>query len=148
MKKRLSRYKGAFPLWCWLYPQPDVFEHGHLAEGAQGVLAEMLVSPSRVLLSDFDAWYHVLNLSFLPLSWEEDKQWDMRFQTCDYQTLPQIFQDEIHTSWERIFDFETLDASELWKPVRYVQAVIEYITTDDVYSIRPFTAPSDPTSKK
>jgi len=59
--------KSAAPVWAWFQfrdaarKKPDLRWAGHLKSGTRGVRVELVLSPSSVLLSDFDLWHYVLN---------------------------------------------------------------------------------------
>lgn len=105
---------------------------------------ELELDPVEVLLSDFDAWHAVLNRGYLALSEEEDEAWYQRFEAAVPDRwawpLPEPWHSDILSSWERIFDLETLAASEYWCGERYIQATFEALRLADVRKCTPFVA--------
>ena len=125
MARRIAGYSGGYPVWLWYVPKPDLRSSGHLPRGASGVRIELEIPRSRILLMDFQAWHCVLMGQYLALSSPEDREWGKR---------------EVRHSWERIFDLPALNRSHLWRPVRQIQGVTEYVRMEEVTEIRPFTA--------
>ena len=60
MQKRLGVSESFYPIWLWT-TRPDLRTRGFLSKGDVGVLLEVEVDSSRVLLSDYDSWHCVLN---------------------------------------------------------------------------------------
>lgn len=123
MKDRLVDYHGHFPIWCWYTPKPDLRRKAHLISGQKGIRIEFETSRDKVLLSDFDSWHYVLNNQYLALDEKGE-----------------INNNNINESWNRIFDLELLNKSELTGPVENIQGVVEEILLDDVIRIQEFTA--------
>ena len=145
MKQRLPHYDGHHPWWGWYSPRPDLRHSGHLARGTQGMRLELELDPAEVLLSDFDAWHAVLNRGYLGFSEAEDDAWYGRFEAAVPNRWtwppPEPWYSDILTSWERIFDLETLTASEYWQSEpRYIQATFEALRLVDVRKCTPFVA--------
>jgi len=147
MKQRLPHYDGHYPWWGWHTPRPDLRGSGHLPRGTQGVRLELELDPAETLLSDFDAWHAVLNRGYLGLSEAEDEAWYRRFEAAVPNPWawppPEPWYSDILTSWERIFDLETLAASEYWQSEpRYIQATFEtlYLADERKRKCTPFVA--------
>jgi hypothetical protein len=142
MGERIPAYSRGYPVWAWYYPKPDLRYSGLLPLGTRGVRIEFCVLADRVLLSDFEAWHSVLNGSYLALNEQEDKAFERLLPgpLNSYDDLPFDLQERIEKSWERVFDFESLRASDYASLSRYVQAVIKEIRLEDVRQITPFTA--------
>jgi hypothetical protein len=108
------------------------------------VYVERASTAARVLLSDFDAWHIVLTGGYLSLSEKEDTAWEQRLPSgaSSDETLPRRLKEEIQQSWERIFDFAALRASEPGgiTYLRCTQAVIEEVRLEEVVDVRAFTA--------
>jgi hypothetical protein len=141
MRERLPGYTGGFPVWFWSSPKPDLRQHGHLAPGVHGVRIELELPRERALLLDFETWHCVLNRWHLSRSWRESADWDRRtkgFDRCR-ATLPPPFEQELRTTWERIFDFELLRRTRIWGPIKQIQGVTGYVRLDEVRSVRDFT---------
>src|ERR687892_146079 len=60
MRLRIAGTEGRYPIWAWAHHAPDLRRGGHLEPGTPGVRVEFRAPASAVLLSDFDAWHHVL----------------------------------------------------------------------------------------
>lgn len=125
MARRIAGYSGGYPVWLWHVPKPDLRSSGHLPRGARGIRIELEMPRARILLMDFQAWHCTLMGQFLELSAREDREWKRR---------------AVRRSWERVFDLPALNRSRLWRPVRQVQGVTEYVRMEEVTEIRPFTA--------
>lgn len=137
MQRRIPGYGGHYPWWGWHSPHPDLRQSGHLPRGTQGVRLELVLEPSQVLLSDFDAWHVVLNRGYLALSEDEDEAWYQRFEAAIPNRWtwppPEPWHSNILTSWERIFGLETLAASDYWEAEpRHIQATFEVLRLADV----------------
>ena len=137
MQRRIPGCGGHYPWWGWHSPRPDLRQSGHLLRGTQGVRLELELEPSQVLLSDFDAWHVVLNRGYLALSEDEDEAWYRRFEVAVPNRWawppPEPWHSDILTSWERIFDLETLATSDYWgEGPRYIQATFEVLRLADV----------------
>lgn len=157
-KERVPTYRGGTLLWAWYSPFPDLRRSEHRGKDG-GVRLKLEVDPSRVLLSDFDGWHHVLNRMYLPSSVADYEAYEKRWD--DYEILArgrasglkpfeyarivdEEFRAEIESSWVRCFDLPLMrslftdpryGADE--KP-HYVQAVFEEIRLGDVRKVRVF----------
>lgn len=124
-----------------------------------GVRLKLEMDPSRVLLSDFDAWHHVLNRMHLPLTiaehYEYEAQWNAReimargksagLKPYEYARIVEgEFKAQIETSWPRCFNLAAMQVlmeeddygSKDHEP--YTQAVFEEIRLQDVVQVTPF----------
>lgn len=131
MRKRLTKYKGEFPIWMWT-ERPDLRCSGHLARGANGVLLEINIDEKDVLLSDFMAWHCILNNMFLPLNEDEDNLFE--------SGLCNISKEQ---SWERIFDLDMLRKygdSQYISNVDKIQGVIGRVEMKNIKLIKRFIA--------
>lgn len=146
MKKRLSGYKGGWPIWAWVQwmgdsPRPDLRCSAHLPRGTHGVCLELFVDSDRLLLHDFDAWHSVLNDCYV--SWNE-KEWE---EFCKKEESGDVsrreIQEEKELSWERIFDLNSSHRDPDWcgKPEEAsIAAVMECVCLDDVVKVDHFVA--------
>lgn len=161
MRTRIPSYSGRFPVWAWAQPKPDLRRSCHLPSGAEGVRIEFEVPADRVILSDFDAWHHVLSGDLVPLSgiesnawhaeWEEwtaqEKNQFSRAERRERPTFYDVHRDRIRASWPRIFDLDAM-ACLMRDPdwgcgpdhTQFVQAVLEEIYLDEVIRVTPFVA--------
>jgi hypothetical protein len=139
MARRIPDYRGGYPIWFWHSPKPDLRRGAHLQRGVDGVRVEAQLPASRVLLLDFDAWHCVLNRWRLSLTWREDSSWHQRTGQHD-GPLRAALEKELQASWERVFDLAALKRSPLWRPVRNVQAVAEYIRLGEIIHVDRFSA--------
>lgn len=142
MKKRLPAYKGRFPVWSWYQPKPDLRCKGFLPAGSRGVRIEFAKPREQVLLSDFGSWHCILDNHYLPLTEAEQQEWEMRLRERGRNgaVVPPDLQEMITRSWERIFDLEAINASEMMGPVTEIQAVVEEILLDEVIRVTEFIA--------
>lgn len=109
------------------------------------MLLKCQVPTSRVLLSEFCAWHHVLNQWYLPLTKEEDNVADEeeRIWRKKHWIGPKYWEARLARatpSWQRIFDLRAINKSKLIGPVDRIQATISYIKLDEVVKVTPFTA--------
>lgn len=89
---------------------------GHLPRGTQGVRLELELQDQAVLLSDYDAWYIVLNQGYLALNRSPEQsegaaEFDDFYRRFDAAVAdshawppPEPWHTAIVASWERIFD--------------------------------------------
>jgi hypothetical protein len=117
-KLETSCSSNTSPMRVWTIQPVEVLARltAARARGTQGVRLELELDPAEALLSDFDAWHAVLNRGYLGLSVAEDEAWYRRFEAAVPNRWawppPEPWYSDILTSWERIFDLETLAASE------------------------------------
>lgn len=149
MRCRVPGYRGRYPIWAWP-KKPDLRRSGYYDRGTPAVRIEF-VAPSRmVLLSEHQAWHVILRQGDLPLTWEESDVRERRGQEATgerfprFEHLPAALQAEVRATWERVFDFDALVASELWcegDPDRLdLQAVVEQVPLEWVVRVTPFVA--------
>jgi hypothetical protein len=103
---------------------------------------ELDLPRDRVLLLDHESWHCVLNWNYLSLSSDEDDDWDRRVQGqgFDNQNLPSTLDVERRASWERVFDWDALRRSDIWRPVNYIYGVTEYLSFREVRGAHEFVA--------
>jgi hypothetical protein len=125
-------------LWSWAATSyRDLARHCRHARG--DVLLTVRLPRERVLLSHFDLWHDVLNRTpgiatgpdgELPRDWEEELDaWWERTREHEKSPLaewPPALRGELESSWEQIFDAETLARTP------YVQATVRELRADDV----------------
>jgi hypothetical protein len=139
MAKRVPDYGGGYPIWFWHSPKPDLRHRAHLPPGAYGVRIEAQLPVGRALLLGFDAWHCVLNHWRLSLTSREDSSWDKRTAQQN-GPLPAALEEKLQATWERVFDLAALNRSPLWRPVRNIQAVAEYIRLGEIIHVDRFSA--------
>lgn len=83
MIQRIADYDDSM-IWVWI-KRPDLRQSGYLNPGEKGVLLEIDINETQVLLSDFEMWHVVL--MNLPVKFSDNENIDKE------------------KSWERIFDF-------------------------------------------
>ncbi|RCW40535.1 DUF3841 domain-containing protein [Paenibacillus prosopidis] len=59
MNKRLTNYKGEYPIWLWI-KKPDMRSTCHFSSYTQCVRLRLDLNDRDVLVSDFDDWHMVL----------------------------------------------------------------------------------------
>ncbi len=116
--------KSAAPVWAWLQCQgaarkkPDLRRAGHLASGMRGVRIELLIPPSRLLLSDFELWHYVLN------------NWALHDDSGSRRR-----------NWRRIFDLDfTLEGVARGRQHKAIQAVFWTAPLSAVVRVDSFVA--------
>jgi hypothetical protein len=142
MQRRISGYTGAYPVWFWYSPKPDLRHGGHLARGERGMRIELELPRSIVLLSDFETWHCVLNRWHLSLSWRESREWDRKTKGFDQYRgkLPAQLEVELQSTWERVFDIDLVRRTKLWGPVDSIQGVADRVLLSEVREVREFVA--------
>jgi len=133
VERRVAERAGA-PIWAWYAyrgeakRRPDLRETGHLPRGTRGVLLELDVPASRVLLSCFDRWHWVLNGWFIT-------------ENTDLMGNRNIARDVVEASWTQIFDIYGGSRSAWRRPKeREIQACLPYVELADVQSVRELVA--------
>ena len=128
MEKRLPLHYGGCPIWVWVQ-KPDLRQARHLKPGRIGVRLQLDLNPHMVLLSDFSAWHAVLNNDYLSLNDLDDQMFMAGAQSVSKEQ-----------SWERIFNFSLLRASEWWGGHSIIQGVVEKVSITQVIGVTKFTA--------
>ncbi|MEQ6356720.1 DUF3841 domain-containing protein [Lysinibacillus sp. M3] len=128
MDRRINN-DGSFPIWLWT-KKPNLNDEGHFYKGTDAVSLTVEVPDNNVLLSDFEAWHCVLNEWFCSMTDEESKLFE--------QDKLNITKEQ---SWERIFDLEKIQKSEMWNGnSQIVQGVTTVIHKEQILNIEHFTA--------
>lgn len=115
MKIKINNYNYEYPVWLWI-EKPVLRKRGYIEKGTEGVLVEVEIDTSSVLISDFMAWHSVLNDEFIVMSAEEEIMFE--------NELINVLKEK---NWERIFCIEELRNNEFWKGKQLLQAVKEFI---------------------
>ncbi|MED2737676.1 DUF3841 domain-containing protein [Bacillus toyonensis] len=120
---------GSFPVWLWT-EKPNLNEEGHFDPGTKAVCLTVEIPDEQILFSDFDAWHCVLNNWYCALTELEDDSFD--------RGKVDITKEE---SWQRIFNFEQLQQSEMWgNAEQTLQGVTPVIKKEQVLNVEYFTA--------
>ena len=131
------------PVWAWyIYDGenkvPDNLDTcGVGVPGNEYVCIEFEIEEDDILLSDFDAWHHVLNNS-----WYEGSLSEAEWETLHswYDRLPNKEKDAIKlASWERIFDI-TQYKNDWCSNGYYVQGTFWELRKDMITKVTRFTA--------
>lgn len=125
MRARVPSYTKGTLVWAWA-KKPDLRVSGREYPDEKNVRLEIEVDPSRVLLSDFDAWHFVLNNAYL-----HSRSFDERETVTKEQ------------SWERIFDLDAMRAlfnTDGCGLEQVVQAVLAEIRIEDVRQVKEYTS--------
>lgn len=143
MALRLPHYEGHWPWWAWARPpcghaRPDLRErqlyHNGWPMGTACMRLELDVPDTDVLLSDFDMWHAVLNISPLVSS---DEEWDA------IEALPEPEQRSVkEATWPRLFALDE-PPNPFWDGTdrqRTVQACFETLRLADVRDVTMFRA--------
>ena len=125
-------------------PRPDLRTSGLLAPKTLGVLLEIDLPQSDVLLSDFQKWHAVLNRSYLPQTMAEVLRFENQLARAgipDEWPYPEPFHSQLTDSWQRVFDLEA-EASDCWGGIeeREIQAVFWQLDLDNVRSMKHFVS--------
>jgi hypothetical protein len=150
MAQRLPNYQGHYPWWAWFDPKPDlrraVFRR-YAPPGTRAVRLKLAIPAERVLLSNYQAWFCVLNRWQLWLGDEEAEPPEFESVAARQQAeadraaepvwpLSAPWQFRIVPSWERMFDLEATRSG--WGSE--VQATFERLELADVVAVTEFTA--------
>ena len=145
MQQRLCGYGGHYPWWAWMGHEPKCPMKGAWVYGDGEILVrlELSIAPERLLVSEFSAWHHPLNGTYLPLSCAETEAWETECQTRTGQDfawladLPPDLQARVHRSWERCLDPVVMEESEFFLQGLY-QAAFEELHLTDVTKMTRF----------
>jgi hypothetical protein len=142
MYRRIPGYTGAYPVWFWYSPEPDLRHSAHLERGERGLRIELELPRSNILLSDFQTWHCVLNRWHLSLSWRERREWDRKIRGFDpyRKKLPAPLESELQSTWERVFNIGRINGTKLWGAVDLIQGVTERALLSEVREVREFVA--------
>jgi hypothetical protein len=142
MRDRVPGYAGGSLVWFWCPPKPDLRKRGHMPPTTPSVRIELELPRQRVLLLDFETWHCVINRWHLSRSWRESREWDRKMEGLNqpWTALPEHFEAELQSTWQRVFDFDLLRRAKMWGPVDRIQGVTEYVHLDEVRSVKHFTA--------
>jgi hypothetical protein len=139
MSLRTKGYTGRFPIWFWT-EKPDFRKYqfrNYCKSGESIVFLECLIPAERVLLSDYESWHSVLNNWYLALTEEEANEFDKRLDTG--QITREQAKSEKRVSWERVFDFDLLQAHKDWLGETTAQATVETLRKQDVVKTKVIT---------
>jgi len=138
------------PLWAWQQygsasrKRPDLRCSGHLPRGETGFLIEFSVDAELVVLSDFDLWHFVLNYWYLPASVSDGERFDSTLVNRTYSwtdPAPREIENEIRSSWLRIFDLEWYDKELTSAPgKRQIQATLWQLAAESITTVTKFVA--------
>ena len=142
MNQRIPGYNGAFPIWFWYSPKPDLRRSGYWAGGQRGLRIELEVPFAKILLSDFNTWHCVLNRWHLSISSRESRKWDRKTNGFNHfnAKLPAPYEDELQSTWERIFDLSLIRRAKLWGAAGRIQGVVDRVLLSEVRDIKEFVA--------
>jgi hypothetical protein len=146
---------GCYPVWAYArISRADFRILAASANNAEEFLLTCNISRQRVVLSDYEAWHHVLGGWLLNPEYDSgaittaaECWWDRAEaalgaaafkQALRSRQWPQPYQDELELSWRRIFDVK---ASVLRHPGTVVQATFEELRPSDVVRAVPLSKP-------
>ena len=122
------------PVWLffdpgWVYLSPDSY------------LLELSVPRERVVLFDRERWQRVLNLSYVGKEQEDEARFEQKMNQMGVSTYWEVFQSafypylksEIKKSWERIFDIDNTEQTNLG-------AAVWQLRQEDVVGINSHSA--------
>lgn len=120
-----------YPAGYWIKKDlnPALYDHLPVSERVN-VRIELEMDESKILLSDYDAWHHVMNYSFLDFN-EATEEFEARAKKefgrfgIRHPVNRDNWDNEIQMSWEKIFDLalshkilNELDDSPKFNPVQ------------------------------
>lgn len=150
MGRRLPGYpSGRYPVWAWHSPKPDMRMDAYSPRPGEELVRLSLEIPDgeaagRVLLSGFESWgVFVLNNHYLCVDEEESEWWwGLEERRPLGRPLPPRLREEVHRSWERIFDLGLMERAERESGAPYlpprVQATLGEVQLADVMAVERF----------
>ncbi len=144
------------PVWAWFQwegkrKRRDLRCSGYSERGKSMVQLTIEVPDQRVLLSDFDYFHMVLMNMYVPVSEEDDKNFDKEiegtglsyndlFQEIGDLEMKFIFRNKIIQSWNRIFDLENVATGYNSSIGQSIQAVMWEVHLDEIKKVERFIA--------
>ena len=125
----------------WLF-----FDPGWVYLSQDSYLLELSIPRERVVLFDRERWQRVLNLSYVGKEQEDEARFEQKMNQMGVSTYWEVFQSafypylksEIKKSWERIFDIDNTEQTNLG-------AAVWQLRQEDVVGINScllYTSPS------
>ena len=120
----------------WLF-----FDPGWVYLSQDSYLLELSVPRERVVLFDRERWQRVLNLSYVGKEQEDEARFEQKMNQMGVSTYWEVFQSafypylksEIKKSWERIFDIDNTEQTNLG-------AAVWQLKQEDVVGINSHSA--------
>jgi len=142
-----------YPIWAWYQYQdskhmkPDLRKSVYLPSGTNGIRIEFEKDIESVLLSDFVLWHYPLGYKAIIANNEEEcyafalKLKALKLDKTKFKDLPDVIQDEIEISWQKIFDMN-FENEYYTRPRRdkKIQACCWDIKEDEIRKIDQFKA--------
>lgn len=119
-----------YPLWAWscvdgvVGKKPDLRTQMFNSVRSDTALLTLCVPRSRVLLSDFQLWHHVLNNVII---YDEETETRLLDNENWLELYDNVTDDDRRASWSQIFDV----SSATW-----VQATLWHITGEDIVDVQ------------
>ena len=120
----------------WLF-----FDPGWVYLSQDSYLLELSIPRERVVLFDRERWQRVLNLSYVGKEQEDEARFEQKLNQMGVSTYWEVFQSafypylksEIKKSWERIFDIDNTEQTNLG-------AAVWQLRQEDVVGINSHSA--------
>ena len=120
----------------WLF-----FDPGWVYVSQDSYLLELSIPRERVVLFDRERWQRVLNLSYVGKEQEDEARFEQKMNQMGVSTYWEVFQSafypylksEIKKSWERIFDIDNTEQTNLG-------AAVWQLRQEDVVGINSHSA--------
>ena len=120
----------------WLFCDP-----GWVYLSQDSYLLELSIPRERVVLFDRERWQRVLNLSYVGKEQEDEARFEQKMNQMGVSTYWEVFQSafypylksEIKKSWERIFDIDNTEQTNLG-------AAVWQLRQEDVVGINSHSA--------
>jgi len=149
MALRLPNYQGHYPWWAHNFCLDLRRWRWHTSSSSEWfVRIELNIPTQHVLLSSYSAWDCVLSRAYLPaaVEWEDYEraidQWWAELEQAGIEVqigiktpcvpYPEPWESRMKTSWERIFDVEARQSSDI------IQATFEKLQLADVVKVTKF----------
>jgi hypothetical protein len=144
--QRVPGYSGHYPWWGNLRRTVDLRRATYVEDNC--VKLELQLPPDEVLILDGSAWYRIFFRSYLPLTQQEEDEFEAALKDAIGFTsalpTPEPWRTRIVQSWKRVFALETLAQSELWGQDREFwdgeYALFENLRLENVVQVRMLEA--------
>lgn len=137
--RRIGTHATQSLVWGWYayrgktQRRPDLRKTMHLPRGSRGVLLDLSLDCSTLLLSQFEMWVWVMGGHYVPQDFDE-LEWVEK-------SSKRLSRRKLENSWERIFNL-SFGSEEFWGPMslRAIQFVVPEICVNQIRRVTPFVA--------
>ena len=126
--KGLTYPVWAWHTWDWKRKKPDL-RTPHAKRGTELVCMEIEIPDNKLVLTDFNAWHHVLNKMHLSYVTSEE-EWEKNYKWFEALSEDQK-QYELEKSWENVFNIDKIDTDWVIQGA-YIQATFWKLEKDQI----------------